>query len=607
MKSIKYILVFSFYCLFAVPTNAAIATWVGGIGDWEVNSNWDTGNVPDSDDGVIINNGTVTINNFAEANYIHLDGGNLEVHGTLLVSPDIEWYPSIIYQIRGIVIENGSSFNNYLNTIVIRPSSPTPITTATLIYCNGDLTNHANGFLFCQGDKSTGLHSYSFSGTIENYGEILMQSVNVGMYLINPFRNYGSIDIGTYGISELGIHNREFFYSSSSSTLKVNGRVEIDGNSEWIEHGSVEVNYTSSNTISHNVVKVLGLLDIKNSGSFSVEGSHLPFLVDVDATLRVRGDLIVINDKLYESAMHVNGFMVNHQSGLVSTNAYYGLSNNSNGETLNYGIWKMTDTNHHSFYNSGLFSNRPKGKLYINGRVEFVSGSTFNNQGHMFMYTDENHLDLSGQFNNTGTLNDVDNRMSAINNNTSIRVHKKAGPWTEGVPVSNVLDIGANPASTVLSWYTSSTGSTVAGTYNSISNTFTPNSNAVGLFSLFVRTRINTGGVTRRHELVVENGINGSPSPLIQPNQKNSLNSNFEMTITPNPNGGRFSINVDTQEDQLKYTIFNSIGQKVASNLFDPTSNIVQVSQYLKSGIYFVRLDNINGKYIDTKKIRIVR
>lgn len=604
MKTLHFFLTCSFIFFLVLTTNAAVVTWTGGTGIWDDDNNWDTGSVPTLNDGVIIANGSVTVVNYAEANYIHLDGGDLTVDGggLLYVSPDIPWSGSGSNSVKGMMIENGSSFENYGNAIFIEPYNFN--STATLIYCDGDMTNHDNSLLFFQGENSTGLHTYTQSGTVYNYGEIVMSIMHEGMYLINSFRNYGDIEISA---DEIAITNRATFYSGSASNLEVNGRIHNSPGSIWNQYGNVEVNYTS--TSNSNVMIIDGLFEIQNSGSLDVQGSSYAIYIPSNGTLRVRGEMVVVNNRSFSTAITNSGLIVNHQKGVMNTSAHYGFLNGSGAEVRNFGTWNFNETqysNYSTLRNSGVFSNRPKGKMYVEGKLKLDSG-TFNNQGHMFVLGEYSHQSLSGNFNNTGTLNDVHDHMSSISNNTSYRVHKMAGPFTEGVPVPNILDKGNSPGATVLSWYTTPTGNTIAGSYNSSTNTFTPNSNAVGLTSLYVRTRINTGGVTRRHELIVENGINSNPSPFIKPDNVDAISS-ATMTIAPNPIHDNFTIAVEnTDQETMNYAIYNSMGQKEKSGIFDVKSNTIKVPHHLPSGIYFVRVIDKDGIYVETQQIRIVR
>ena len=220
MKLLKHLFFYSIFLLTTLRTDAAVATWIGGTGAWEDDNNWDIGTVPKMGDGVIINNGTVYIQSYAEANYIDLDGGDLIVEGMLLIEPSIPWYFPSTAEVRGIMIEYGSSLENYGSILIMEPSNFSDPSIS--IACNGSMTNHNSGFIFCQGDHAEGLHTYSQASTILNYGHMVLTGLDQGMYLISSFSNYGDIEIGC---NDLAILNRATFYSGSSSTLETTTRL----------------------------------------------------------------------------------------------------------------------------------------------------------------------------------------------------------------------------------------------------------------------------------------------------------------------------------------------------------------------------------------------
>lgn len=373
MKHLNTILLFTFLLFSSITLEAAVFTWIGGTGDWNDNNNWDLGDVPGYQDAAIIPSGTVTINDYANVNYIHLDGGNLINNDVLFVEPDIPWAGYSSNGVNGIHIESGSSFENFGKTIISQDGNIN--TSSQLIFCNGGLINHNSGLLFLQGDESTGIHSYVSSNVIVNNGDIEMSFIKSGLYLLRPFQNYGSISIQCENVS---VTNRESFFSAVGATLKTNGRIVANSNSTWIENGKIEVNYNT--TSNANVISLDGSMDIKPSGSLKISGSHSSFSIGTSGVFRVRGDLDIVNTKQFSFAFINNGFMVNHQKGNINTEGYYGVVNGANGQMLNYGIWHMNEVNFRSLLNYGSFSNRPKGKLYVYDRLELLPGSTFNNQ-----------------------------------------------------------------------------------------------------------------------------------------------------------------------------------------------------------------------------------
>jgi len=601
MKALKLSLVFGILCLTLSSSDAAVFNWLGGNGVWNDGNNWDLGTVPTESDGVIISSGTVFIYDSAEANYIHLNGGNLEVHGSLYMEPDIPWY-GINTVVRGIMIESSSSFDNYGKTAIVEPANSN--VSADHIFCNGSLTNHADAYLYATGPNRKALHSYFQATTIYNYGKMIFEDLDYGMYLLAPFENYGDLFIEA---SNMGLYNRSDIKTYTASTNDIVGRVNCSSSSTWHHYGELEVNYITNTNTAAWILS--GHFEIHNDAIVDISGSHKGMIVSSLGTFRNRGGFNISNDQMTTPTLQNEGFFVNHQKGVINSKGHYGVFNLTGAEVRNFGTWYMNELTSGSLatiLNVGVFSNRPKGKLYLEGKMNLSQGN-FNNQGHMFALDDVAHLSLVG-FNNTGTLNDVHDRISGITN-PSYRVHKISGPLTQGVPYSNFLDQGTNPGALVLNVYTTASGSVLAGTYNSSTNTFTPNANAVGLNSLFVRTRIITGGVTRRHELIVENGIQSNPSPLqsnIHPNPKSFTTT--KVSLAPNPMQSEFTINVDLEDSEpLRFHIFNMMGQLESKGFISHRSQRIQLPEQMASGMYILRLSNTVGEILATKNLRVVR
>lgn len=70
---------------------AGTVTWIGGNGDWDVSTNWDTGIIPTALDDVIIPNGVVKLRkgDVAFAHTVHVQAGarlNVYYLGSLIIS-----------------------------------------------------------------------------------------------------------------------------------------------------------------------------------------------------------------------------------------------------------------------------------------------------------------------------------------------------------------------------------------------------------------------------------------------------------------------------------------------------------------------------------------
>ena len=69
------------------------------------------------------------------------------------------------------------------------------------------------------------------------------------------------------------------------------------------------------------------------------------------------------------------------------------------------------------------------------------------------------------------------------------------------------------------------------------------------------------------------------------------------MSIFPNPTTGKFKIEIPQENKNLKFEVFNIVGEKVLAQ----NSNEIDLSNHLK-GIYFVTISS-DERVISTKKI----
>ncbi len=595
---------------FTSNLHAATFTWIGGTGNWHDPANWDLGYIPTTDDGVQIFSGEVTITKDAEANYVFLDGGDLYVAqgGSLYVAPTIPWHLSASHT-DGIVIYSGSTLNNsggirvygdpqYINGI------------PDLIRNYGTINNRASGAIGMMGPGYRGLRTFG-GGMVHNDGYISAEDVETAVTVQSngEFENAGEMDLtgNHYSISVTSGAN---FINRSSGEMNLGFTLSISG----VFHNYGAIDATGSGLTNTVVMMHVG-------GEFQNQnGGSLNILVDCDIALFVYEDGIfrnrsqmTVNNSSNGAAIYNIGFFVNHQNGVITAKAAQAFYNMQDGETRNYGKMKLDVISgvSVSLYNEHVFSNRPKGKLEVFHQIVNTGGATFNNQGHAFVYKENVTHTTAGNFNNTGALGDIHDNISGINN-TSIRVRPLQGTVEEGVPVANALDVGGTGSVTVQSWYTTSGGSTIAGTYNAANNTFTPNANAVGLTSVWVKIRINTGGKTFRHRVKIPGGVqlNGGGSSSRITAGTSTTNGVKGYQIYPNPASEWININWDeaTAETKVDVSLMNAAGQQVFAQTCDPSSGTSRLAlpAELTTGTYILNIRN-DQEILLTQMIQIHR
>ena len=586
--------------LFTINSFANTLTWTGGNGDWEDADKWDLGVVPDTDDIAIIPSGMVSIDGIAHVNEIILEGGELKVNGSLVVQPTIA---NSLGQYHGIEIQSNASFINNGLTVLIETIPVNGI--ARLIFNNGICINNEKGYIYMEGENFYGIHNYA-SGQFTNRGEIDIIDIENGIFSVSDIYNYGDIEISSTSTS---ITLQNLFYNASNAVLSTNNLISITNNALLNNFGEIEIDF--ENTFQGTAISIGGKLTSQNYSNISIEGAFVDALfIHTNGETRIKGNLQIQSVSPYSSALYLEGLFVNHQRGTINVSSGIGITVTPTGSCLNYGNWINTDAANgasRSLKVEGSFNNRPKGRLTFENNIVTTPGSTLNNQGHMFLQHNEDLDDIDGNFNNTACLNDLNGKIVSSINNLSIIVEPIQVTPEVNTPLPNALNLGTNLGATVLGWYTSATGNTLAGSYNSSTNTFTPNANAVGLSSVFVRTRINAGGITRRHELKFAAPIQFSITPNHYPNL---IQEGFKTSISTYPNPAMNQLSVSTNENYElgDIKLINISGQLILNKYCDNSKNCdLEFSKDIPNGIYYLYINDKTGSMQSVEQIKIFR
>jgi hypothetical protein len=201
----------------AIQTSTAVLTvndplsnvWIGGSGDWGVSTNWSLARLPNQDDVVRINSGTVSISTDAEADYIICDGtlelitgGSIE--GRVSIHGNFKWYGGAIGRYReSCTLTVTSTGQADIIGLEAKTMSYGSIQNSGLLNSEdgvtysgyGSVNNDPEGSIVIQG---------SGSGRFVNYGQITKNGAGEFTILSGSgFTNKGSIIVNE-GILNLG-------------------------------------------------------------------------------------------------------------------------------------------------------------------------------------------------------------------------------------------------------------------------------------------------------------------------------------------------------------------------------------------------------------------
>ncbi len=320
--------------LYTLNLSAAVITWTGGTGNWDVSANWDSATIPTTDDDVMISSGIVTIpaSYSAQAHSVTISStGVLELAGSSVLQIDSA-------AVNGIVINSGSGLNNagviHLNSPVIfgieiysgafhnLATGEVYITNegtggirnhkvgATLtndglirinhtglgdgIYSTKFMVNNADASIIIKNTKTNGIDSYN--GSLTNHGEIKIDSTGADGMLItgNGFTNSGHVEIshcyeggganGAMGIYAKSIKNKPggsfYIHHVESSAMRAYGDIENQGLIEIYDNYYIGI-FVKDGTLSNQESGKIRCIGNGNSGihldNASVENGGLLF------------------------------------------------------------------------------------------------------------------------------------------------------------------------------------------------------------------------------------------------------------------------------------------------------------------------------------------
>jgi PKD repeat protein len=78
----------------------------------------------------------------------------------------------------------------------------------------------------------------------------------------------------------------------------------------------------------------------------------------------------------------------------------------------------------------------------------------------------------------------------------------------------------------------------------------------------------------------------------------NSFNNNNAISIYPNPNNGKFTVN-NPEANTINIEVFNVLGEKVYSKISNEANTVVELNNHAK-GVYLVKVTS-NGSTTTTK------
>ncbi len=487
------------------------------------------------------------------------------------------------------------------------------------------VTNITDGTINISDTGTSGIHNYAY----DDWSHI-------------GFINNGGT-INTDGTGRDGIYNHTYNNSSNDTTSLdfVNTGTINTNNSQGA--GIHNFNRSGTNYTFNNS----GTIDIQNSNREGLRNLNLRHNDNYSVTFDFQNSGKITTNTTFQEGLRTN----NYGGDLTFDNSGVLMVRNANREGIenvnyrdtfdftNNGTIQVWDSKNEDLYNSALkigplnFTNGTCSVIQVNGKIKNHRYSNFVNNG-IIMTAYDGFNDNKGNFTNNGIIEGRPDEyfevygILNIDNQATILDYNLLAPLTgtEGQPIADAVT-DPDAIYTILGWFTDETLSTSAGTYNTGSNTFTPNL-GVGEHVVYVQTSDNVLGcttartvlVTINPVLIAEEEILVTLNPLIEKKQedeaaKTTTESNLgfktstELTVFPNPFTTHTNIQFQVAADDfVTIEVYGIDGQKVAV-LFEGYLSAGEQQRFsfnaesLRSGVYLVRMVTDKG---ESKTLRVV-
>jgi hypothetical protein len=635
MNKIIFSLVFSL--AFSLSINAA-TEWLGGNGNWQDASNWNTGQVPGIGDDVLISSGVVELNSNATVRSLDLGAGaNLIIkpYARLTVLPTAAtFYPVVVYgklniegtlqvldqlggvttshyitlygylQVensgtveldgRAIVVYSAGVYNNRgltrienvswtgLNVFGVFLNSKTleiegeEADFGVRVFSNGQFVNHKNVYI---NDVARGIEN---ENRVYNTGAILLTNCGSGIF------NFGSLDNRYSGLIKTEDTEVSFdIYNATGATINNRGRIQTD------------------NSDAATGVRNYGSVTNYSTGRIYLDGgfSYSLLLNEEDADFLNYGRInLYATANSNQDGLRNNGDFTNYSSGRITIQGNYPTSFQNDENFTNQGYLSVTNSQQRALFNKGVLQNASCGEMIIAGSAENNSNSVWLNDSWLRLTTDDRFAN-NGFFQNTAIIEDTYDVLAGVSIfNDGVVAHLLNGPLSMGAN-SSILDVGSLSQVDISRYFYNNPNGDRIGEYNAGNNTLYLYSNADGLETIYFSAELLGYNCTTWFAINILGGIQYAPGPfasLFAGNAPTTTRAN----VYPNPSNGLIQVNWPgaTIEEEARWSVISLQGQEVATG----TTAVGNIDlRHLPAATYLLRIQDGAGQWQVAERIII--
>ncbi len=396
----------------AVPETTAAAastcTWIGGIGNWGVSTNWDCAHIPENNDLVIIDDPAAIVNQDGPTNglaSLTLSAGtltsaatyNLDIAALNISGGTLSGKGDIVH--LGTLNWSGGTISRIASTLTVGGGGSSVNLSGDLVLNNLTLTLSSNSVTIDQ----TGSGSLTGNGTVNTTGKI--SKTGTGSFSINTTVYTNTADI-TVSAGELnltfssGVSNNAQYSISAGARLVLSGTQTYSNNSAFSGAGTVE--FASGTATVSNSYNITGGTVVSGA---TVNLNHAS-TVALGTTLTLSGGTLNLGPKnVTLTSMDWSGGTLSG-TGTTTVNSSISLSN---GLTLSGVTLAASSSTTVSVSTSGSLSGTSgsfnlAGSLTKTGATTFsISGITFNNTGSVSVEAGKLAIVLTSGTSSAGT------------------------------------------------------------------------------------------------------------------------------------------------------------------------------------------------------------
>ena len=353
-----------------------------GDGNWSTYTNWSPVGMPQPGDNVIINTNIIIDDQYTSQGYWSVSAGSITINAgaSLVAGTNVI---GLAIQNNGVIINNGTLS---INQMAITDGTLTNNSTCnfySLIYNLDSLKNYGtiqevdsfftSGVFINYSNATTESDSIQNEGVITNDGSISV----IEMYNDNLFTNNGAFSFNRY-------YNNDIFINNGT----VNSTYDAMNAGHWTNNNGSTVSLAHSFTNADTLNSPSAVLIV--NGSFSIGHNFC----NTDTITGSALGLITVQDSSHNAGVMEGYFEFCDNTTITTTAPFIDLNSGIIASTITY-CQQTNITEAVTFSNIRIYPNPAKNTVFIESENSLNNVKIINNIGQVLISTNTNSIDVS--------------------------------------------------------------------------------------------------------------------------------------------------------------------------------------------------------------------